>query len=483
MNPFLLLAFTISIVSVSVLGSDWPQYLGPERNAVSAETGLLRSWPAGGPEVLWTVPLGPGFGGAAVSDNAVFVLDRAGDTQDVLRCYSLATGKEQWKYGYTAPGKTSFPGSRSVPAIDGKYVYTCGPFGDVHCFDATTQKPVWHKNVWKDFGGDNVPRWGISQSPLIMGNLLILASQTKQAGVVAYNKKMGDVVWKTPAFPGNAGYVSPKIVTISGKEQIIMISGAPRSRRRRGDRQRGNRRPRQEGREGRPPRSLPQEPGEKEKPAEKAQPAKDDTEATPPEPPKGVVAGIDPKNGAILWTYDGWQCSIPIPNVTAVGDNRFFITAGYNAGSAMIKVEKKDKTYTVKELFKTMDFGTHVHPAILYKDHLYAHCTDNSRKDGMGCISLDGTVKWKTKKDPVFDKGGFILADGLLFSVDGVQGILYLVEPNPKEFKKLAEVKLLDTQQCWAPLALSNGKLLIRDQKQMKCVNVKTTPAGKTQMK
>lgn len=481
MKPFLLFTFVISIVSVSAFGSDWPQYLGPDRNGISAETGLLRSWPESGPEVLWTVPLGPGFGGAAVSGDAVYVLDRAGDTQDVLRCFSLTTGKEQWNYRYTAPGKTSHPGSRSVPAIEGNYVFTCGPFGDVHCFDSGTHKPVWHKNVWKDFGGENVPMWGISQSPLVKGNLLILASQTKQAGVVAYNKKTGDVVWKTPALPGNTGYVSPKIVTVGGTEQVVMVSGAPRRPRGRGGRRGGNRRPQQENRESRPPRSLPQEAGEKDTQAEKTQPAKEDTEAPPPEPPKGVVAGIDPKNGTILWTYDGWQCSIPIPNVTAAGGDRFFITAGYNAGSAMIHVEKTDKTYTVKELFKTMDFGTHVHPAILYKDHLYAHCTDNSRKDGMGCISLDGTVKWKTKKEPVFDKGGFILADGLLFSVDGVQGILYLVEPNPKEFKKLAEAKLLDTQECWAPLALSNGKLLIRDQKQMKCVNVKTAPVAKSE--
>jgi hypothetical protein len=271
------------------------------------------------------------------------------------------------------------------------------------------------------------------------------------------------------------------MVTIGGMKQIVMISATPRSRRGRSGRRRGSRGTRQESREDRPPRSLPQETGESNAQAKTVQPAKEAAEEQPPEPPKGVVAGIDPKDGSMLWTYEGWQCSIPIPNVTAVGDDRFFITAGYNAGSAMIKVEKKDKAYTVTELFKTMDFGTHVHPAILYKDHLYAHCTDNSRKDGMGCISLDGTVKWKTLKDPVFDKGGFILADGLLFSVDGVQGILYLIEPNPKEFKKLAEVKLLDTQQCWAPLALSGGKLLIRDQKQMKCVNVKTAPAAKSE--
>ena len=88
-------------------------------------------------------------------------------------------------------------------------------------------------------------------------------------------------------------------------------------------------------------------------------------------------------------------------------------------------------------------------------------------------MDLDGNVKWKTGRSPTFDKGGFILADGMIFSVDGIKGILYLTEPNPEGFRELASAKVLDTNQCWAPLALSDGKLLIRDQKQMKCVNVR----------
>jgi hypothetical protein len=88
-------------------------------------------------------------------------------------------------------------------------------------------------------------------------------------------------------------------------------------------------------------------------------------------------------------------------------------------------------------------------------------------------MSIDGKLKWKTGRSPVFDKGGFILVDDLILSVDGTDGILYLIEPNPDGFKKRASVDLLDTRECWAPLALSEGKLLIRDQKQMKCIAVR----------
>src|SRR4030042_890039 len=144
-----LIAVIVMVMSGSVL-ADWPQYLGPDRNAISPEKGLLRSWPEAGPKVLWAISLGAGYGGAAVSDGKVYVLDRDGNEKDVLRCLDLTTGEEQWSYSYDAPGRVQHPGSRSTPAIDGNYVYTCGSFGDLYCFDKNTHKPVWNKNVWKD---------------------------------------------------------------------------------------------------------------------------------------------------------------------------------------------------------------------------------------------------------------------------------------------------------------------------------------------
>ena len=414
MKKHLALAVMFGLAASLVCSAaDWPQYLGPGRNAISAEKGIKRSWAKGAPDVLWTFPLGEGFGGPAVSDGKVYVLDRIGNEQDILRCLDFATGKEEWTFVYDAPGKTDRPGSRSVPTIEGNYVYTCGPFGHVHCFDKRTHKPVWKKNIWTDFTENEVPTWGIAQNPLIYDNMLILASQTQKAGVVAYNKLTGSVQWASPELPGKAGYVSPKIINIEGGNQLIMISA------------------------------------------------------------NGAVMGMDPKTGKVLWSYEGWQCKIPVPNVTEIGDGRIFITGGYKAGSAMIKVEKESDTFVVSELYKTDEFGTHVHPAILYKGYLYGHCSTNETRDGMVCMDLDGKIMWKTHRSPLFDKGGFILADGLILSIDGNKGFLYLIEPNPDGFKKLASAKLLDTNLCWAPLALSDGKLLIRDQKQMKCVAVR----------
>jgi hypothetical protein len=138
----------------------------------------------------------------------------------------------------------------------------------------------------------------------------------------------------------------------------------------------------------------------------------------------------------------------------------------------MIKVEKKsDGSYGVTELFKNVNFGAHTQPPILYKDHFYAQYTINERSDGLVCMSMDGQIKWKTGDDPSFNKGGAILVDGLLLSTDGNK-MLYLIQPDSSGFKPLASAELLDQGENWAPIALVDGKLLIRDQKNLKCVAV-----------
>jgi outer membrane protein assembly factor BamB len=414
-----MLLISILLATNLVFASDWPQYLGPDRNGVSAEKGLSRSWPAGGPKVLWTVPLGEGFGGAAINRGKIYVYDRVEDKTNILRCLDLMTGKEEWAFSNEAPGKVSFNGSRSVPTIDGDKIFICDLYGNLNCIDMNTHKAIWHKNIWTDFGGTEYPKWVIAQNPLIYRNMVIVASQTKEAGVVAYDKVNGNLIWKTPKLPGEASYVSPSIVKISGEDQLTMITASSRDG------------------------SI-----------------------------KGAVLGYNPTNGTLLWTYNGWQCGIPVPNATQISKNQIFITGGYNAGSVLLQIDKKGDSYKANEVMTTKEFISHVHPAILYKGHLYSHCSDNSTQDGFCCMDLSGNIKWKTKRKPGFDKGGFILVDDMIISSDG-EKTLYLIDPTPAGFKVLAQAELLDTKQSWAPLALSNGMLVIRDQKQMKCVLLK----------
>ncbi len=412
----------ISILFVCNTGfaSDWPQYLGPDRNSVSTEKGLLRSWPSEGPKVLWTIPLGEGFGGAAISEGKVYVYDRVEDKTNILRCLDINTGNEEWTFSNEAPGSVSYDGTRAVPTIEGNRIYICDLFGNFHCLDKNTHKVLWQKNIWKDFGGADLPKWAIAQNPLIYQDMVIVASQAPGAGVVAFDKQKGDLIWKTSALPGVPGYVSPMVVKIGGEEHLIMITAMNFMNR----------------------------------------------------DQKGAITAFDPKTGAQLWTFTKWQCAIPIPNVTVINDNQIFITGGYKAGGTTMEINKSGSSYEVKGIMHAPDYSTHVHPAILYKGHLYGQCSNNEQRDGFVCMDLEGNIKWKTGKNPLFDKGGFILVDDMIISSDG-EKMLYLIDPDPAELKVLAKAELLETKQAWAPLALSDGKLLIRDQKQMKCVVVK----------
>ena len=447
--PALILFFTVQINA-----QDWPQYLGPDRNSTSPQENLLQSWPENGPEVEWTVDLGIGYGGPVVKDGKVYILDRDNEVGDIMRCFDLASGKELWKYQYDAAGEVMFPGSRSVPIVDDNHVYSCGPYGDLYCFDVNTHKPVWNKNVWTDFGGDpgngpseggggmggfgghgNFPTWAISQCPLIYNDLLILASQAPEAGVVAYDKITGDLKWKTPSL-GAVGYVSPAFVKIDGNDHLVMITASDR---------RGSQ--------------------------------------------MGNVVGIDPDNGDILWKYDNWNCHIPVPSATDAGENKVLITGGYELGATMIKVVKSaNGDYNTEEIFTTEEFGGHTKPPILYKGYFYSQYGTNSRRDGLVCMNMEGQIMWKTRRDPNFDKGSMILADGLILATNGTN-ILYLIEPDPSGFKPLASAELLKERgtgsendpmasrvggaiQNWGPIALAEGKLLIRDQHMMLCVKV-----------
>jgi outer membrane protein assembly factor BamB len=350
-----------------------------------------------------------------------------------------------------------FPGSRSVPTLDGNHVYSCGHNGDLYCIDVNTRKPVWNVNVWTDFGGQlgeqsergpgfgvsrpgAFPIWAITQCPLVYGDLLLVASQAPDAGVVAYDKLTGAVKWKTPSL-GYVGYVSPAIVKIDGKDQVVMVS----------------------------PSTNPFQ------------------RSSPDENKLGKVVGIEPLTGDILWEYDKWKCHISVPNAVDAGENRVLIVGGYELGATMIKVEKTPAGgYSASELFTTEEFGDQTKPPILYNGHLYAQYGTNNRRDGLVCMNMDGKIMWKTRRAPAFNKGSMILADGLILATDGAK-TLYLIEPDATGFKPLASAELLSeagtnsegiaariggSSQNWAPLALADGKLLIRDHSQLKCVQV-----------
>jgi len=418
-------AVVLLISMANVSAQDWPQFLGPDRNSTSNQKNILRSWPESGPEILWTANVGPGYGGPVIKDGKVYLLDRDDKTGDIMRCFDFNNGRELWSFSYDAPGSVQYPGSRSVPTIDGNRVYSCGPYGDLYCIDINTHKPVWNKNIMKDFGGKKLPTWAISQCPLVYGNMLIVSySKDPDAGLVAYNKLTGDIIWKTDAI-GNETYASPTVAKIGGENHIVMVFSSTNTYVHRG------------------------------------------ATVTP-----GRIIGLKPQTGEILWEYNNWTNVIQIAPALDAGEGRIVVAGGYDHGIIMIQVGKtNDGKYNVRELFYHNDFGDHTKPPVLHNGYFYAQFSTNSRRDGLCCMSMDGEVLWKTRRSPNFDKGSMILADGLILATDGNK-TLYLIQPDPSGFKSLASAELLGMGQNWGPIALVDGKLLIRDQSQLKCVRV-----------
>jgi outer membrane protein assembly factor BamB len=396
---------------------EWPRFLGPDGTGV-VEKGepIARSWPQGGPKELWSIKVGEGYGGASIAGGKVYLLDRRDNKQDVFRVLDLKTGQTVWEYAYdTSPLKASHPGSRSTPTIDGERAYTVGLMGEVHCFDVPAKKVLWRKSLYDDFNADRVP-WGFAQSPLVVRDMIVMAAPSKATGVIALDKVTGETRWKSDAFGGCDTYTSPMLLTLDGHEQIVNWH-------------------------------------------------------------RGAIAGIDPADGKLLWTHS-WRTNRPVPQPVAMGDGRFFLTIGYGGGCAMMRVTRAaDGTWSASEIFQDERSGSRVPPALFYDGHIYTNSGDNRR--GLQCLDADGDVKWETVNKPDFGQGSMIIADGVIFIMDDESGELVMADASPAGYKELARAKVLGGREIWAPMALSDGHLVLRDMSQMKCLFVGGVAADK----
>lgn len=398
--------------------ADWSRYLGDNNNGKSSEVEIARSWSKKGPKVLWEKNLGVGYGGASIAGNEVYVLDRVGNKKDVLRCFSLENGKENWSQSFIAKGYLSYDGSRSTPTIGKKRVYAFGPFGDVYSVDRKSHKVAWRVNLSSLYDFRSIPhRWGFAQSPLLYKNKVILAPCVRRrAGIIALDSKTGKELWNNKEFFGQT-YVSPIVYNIAGVEQIIVM--VPRK-----------------------------------------------------------IAGIDPKTGKTLWIYKGYKNPIPIPTITALGKDRFFITGGYRSGSVIVDITQKNGSFSVKQV-KRLRQGAQIHPGIFINNHIYVNLNENAnlqrKPPNITCIDRNGNIKWKSQNMIDIGRGGMIAVNDLLVVLGGQSGMLYLVEPNAKGFKQLASARVFKKQgsnYIWSPMAFSQGKLLIRDQNKLKCIQL-----------
>lgn len=214
--------FTLTIQALAQSAAEWPQWRGANRDGISKETGLLKQWPADGPPLLWKASgAGRGYSTFSISKGRMYTMGLRGEREFIV-AFDVATGKEVW----ATPHGSAFrndrgDGPRGTPTIDGDRIYALGGNGDLTALDAKTGKVVWSKNVLKEFGGSNI-RWGISESPLVMGNKLLVNAGGPGASIVALNKTNGSVIWKTQS--DEAGYSSGIPAQINGTTQVVFFT-------------------------------------------------------------------------------------------------------------------------------------------------------------------------------------------------------------------------------------------------------------------
>src|SRR5262249_716676 len=223
----------------AAVADDWPQWLGPKRDGVWRETGILDKFPAGGPKVLWRAPCGMGYAGPAVSGGKVFLPDRVlpqGQTNpespwgktsvrgtDRLICLDESTGKEIWTFASDIEYRVSYPaGPRCTPTVDGDIVYWLGAMGDPYGIDIKNSKSIWERGFVKDVESWGAV-WGFASHPLVDGDKLVcLVGGPEAPGVVAFDKKSGKEVWKALSIGGDPGYNAPVIFEVNGKPVLII---------------------------------------------------------------------------------------------------------------------------------------------------------------------------------------------------------------------------------------------------------------------
>jgi outer membrane protein assembly factor BamB len=391
---------------------DWPQWQGPERNAISHEMGLLRSWPKEGPPLVWkATELGGGFSTPSVAGGRIFGMgyrktDQADD--EVVWALNERTGEELWRTPIApANRKVGYgEGPRCTPAVDGERLYALGVSGDLVCLEVATGKLVWHHNLVKDFGG-SIPGWGYSESPLVDGDKVIATPGRKKATLVALNKKTGDTLWTSQVPEGDgAGYSSAIVADVPGQRQYVQFLG------------------------------------------------------------RGVV-GVAADDGRFLWRYDHPANSTANISTPIFHDGCVFAASAYGKGGGLVKLMRDGPTTRATEVYFTEDMQNHHGGMVLLDGYLYG-----ANGGQLACLDFKtGDVQWQSR---AAGKGSLVYADGRLY-YRNEGGPVILVEANPRKYVEHGRFVQPErsSQRAWAHPVVANGRLYLADQNVLLCYDVK----------
>jgi len=333
MNLRMILASLLATASLSAHAFDWPQFLGLNRNGVSAETNLALIWPKDGPKILWKTKVGEGWSGPIVASNRVALFHRLND-KEVVDCLNATNGARLWRSDYPTTYRDDFgfdAGPRATPAIDANRVFTFGADGVLNCWDFFSGANIWRVDTRKEFNNAK-PFFGIACSPLVEGNAVILnIGGSDGAGIVAFEKASGKVLWK--ATEQEASHSSPVAATIDGKRYVFVFARS------------------------------------------------------------GLVA-LQPDDGKELWEFP-WkpriQASVSAATPLVIGDD-VFISASYGAGAALLRFSatKPEVIWSGDDILSN-HYATSVH----HNGFLYGFDGRQEQRCHLRCVELKtGKVRW-----------------------------------------------------------------------------------------
>jgi len=288
----------------------WTDFRGPARDGRYDEKPIRTDWPSEGLHPVWKQLIGGGYASFVIAEGKAFTIEQR-RRQEIAAAYDLETGREIWTQGWQAEFKESMGGDgpRATPTWDAGRLYVLGAQGDFLCLEAQTGKQYWAKNILRENSAENL-QWGMAASPLIVEDkVVVLPGGPSGKSVVAYNKLTGAPVWR--ALGDKQAYVSPMLVTLAGKRQIVVVTA--------------NR-----------------------------------------------IVGLGPDDGALLW-QTGWdtQMGINISQPIIVDANHFFISSGYGKGAALVEISNNGGTMSARKAWENTSMKNKFNSSVLSDGYVY----------------------------------------------------------------------------------------------------------------
>ncbi|MGF1582821.1 MAG: PQQ-binding-like beta-propeller repeat protein [Gemmataceae bacterium] len=407
--------------------TEWPQWRGPYRDGIAYGADIITDWPQ---DLLktrkaWEVSLGDGYSSVVVANKRAYTMVQDGVRTEAVICWDAESGKELWRFRYEADYQVQFgPSPRSTPSIDGDRIYTVSGNGILHCLktkpNSTKGEKVWSVDLIDEFDAQ-IPRWGVSFSPLVLGGLVYVTPGGQDGrAVAALDKLTGETKWT--AFPGTAGYSSPVAAVIGGKEQVLFMTG-------------------------------------------------------------NGIGGLSPQDGSKYWWYD-WRTPHKVNAATPiVARDHVFISSGYGRGCALLKIgPKDDETIGSQLVYATRGMNNHFNSSVLHDEHLYGfddqyltcmnlrtakvkwkvRATQDAKNLGKGSVLL---VKSPKPPEESFTKNHLIVLSDT--------GRLVFAKAQPEKYEQLHEVQVFQRGECWTVPTLAKGRLYLRSKHRLVCLDLR----------